>query len=234
MGCHEYPIRTIPHWFDYRFNGGLRIWTKHADMHFNWVGFVFCVAFEVNNCSEISGSSHQSPSSPLPYPFYLSFESEHTEERFDMPLNLELNEIHGSKHLWIIYISREHCHFVKSGAEIKFRARQNLIIRECGLRVITKEDIEASEWKPRTDLPLQIVEMEESSSNIFETKIQLPYNWLVSVEECVEDDAVKGKEVDLFNLGLLTQTAVKSHSLFTMPTVILFNQCTILTINYHS
>jgi hypothetical protein len=154
----------------------------------------------------VSGSPHQSLSAPLPHPFYLSFESEHTEERFEMPLNLEGNEIHGSKYLWIIYISLEHCHFIKTGALIKFKARQNLIMKECGLRLITMEDIEASEWKPRTDLPLMFYKMEETSRNSsFEPKIQLPYNWLVSDEDEAENDEAKGKETDLFNLNLLTK-----------------------------
>ncbi|GAU29786.1 hypothetical protein TSUD_161910 [Trifolium subterraneum] len=96
-------------------------------------------------------------------------------------------------------------HRFNGGAQIKFKARQNLIMKECGLRLITKEDIEASEWKPRTDPHLKFYKMEEtSSSSSFEPKIELPYNWLVSVDECVENDTAKGKEIDLFNLGLLT------------------------------
>jgi len=74
------------------------------------VGCLFYVNFEVNNCHEVSGSPHGSFSSPLPHPFYLSFESEYTKERFDMPLDLELNKVDGKNYLWTIYISWEHSH----------------------------------------------------------------------------------------------------------------------------
>jgi len=164
-------------------------------MHVDWLGFVFCIVFEVSNHSEVSDSPHQSLSSPMPHPFYLSFESEHTEERFDMPLNLERNMVDGKGYLWTIYMSREHCHFVNTGAQITFKARHGLVIKEWGLNVITRECI---------GHPLEIVEVKQSSSSI-EPKIQLPYNWLVSVEECVENDTAKGKETGLFNLGLLTE-----------------------------
>jgi len=33
-------------------------------------------------------------------------------------------------------------------------------------------------------------------------KIQLPYNWLVTEEEEVENSHAKSKEIDLYNLGL--------------------------------
>ncbi|AES66950.2 hypothetical protein MTR_2g083790 [Medicago truncatula] len=33
-------------------------------------------------------------------------------------------------------------------------------------------------------------------------KIQLPYNWLVTEEEEVENSEAKSKEIDLYNLGL--------------------------------
>jgi hypothetical protein len=46
---------------------------------------MFFVVFQVNNHSAVSGSQHQSLSSTLPHPFYLSFESEHMEECFEMP-----------------------------------------------------------------------------------------------------------------------------------------------------
>ena len=188
-------VLDIPYWFDYYFNRGAIIRIKESDMHVDWLGFVFCIVFEVSNHSEVSDSPHQSLSSPMPHPFYLSFESEHTEERFDMPLNLERNMVDGKGYLWTIYMSREHCHFVNTGAQITFKARHGLVIKEWGLNVITRECI---------GHPLEIVEVKQSSSSI-EPKIQLPYNWLVSVEECVENDTAKGKETGLFNLGLLTE-----------------------------
>ncbi|MCI67574.1 TIR-NBS-LRR type disease resistance protein, partial [Trifolium medium] len=51
---------------------------------------------------------------------------------------------------------------------------------------------------------LQVERVEESSNNNSKIapKIQLPYNWLVSTEDDVENDEVKGKEINLFNLGL--------------------------------
>lgn len=51
---------------------------------------------------------------------------------------------------------------------------------------------------------LQIEKVGESNfnNNNIGTKIQLPYNWLVSSEDDVENDEAKGKEISLFNLGL--------------------------------
>jgi hypothetical protein len=111
-------------------------------MHVDWVGFVFSVQFEVRYPMPNCASSHQP--FPLPYPFYLSFESEYTEERFDMPLNLELNMIDGKNYIWTIYISREHCHFVKTGAQITFKAHQGFLINEWGLRMLTMRDMDES------------------------------------------------------------------------------------------
>ncbi|RHN46514.1 putative leucine-rich repeat domain, L domain-containing protein [Medicago truncatula] len=184
-------------------NSVLRI--KESDIDVDCRGYLFSIVFKMNNHSEVSDSPHQSLSSPMPHPFYLSFESEHTEERFDIPLNLEQNVVDGSTYIWTIYISREHCHFVKTGAQITFKARQGLIIKEWGLRVLAKKDIADSEVGLIKDLPLHIVEVEESSiSSSFEPKIQLPYNWFVSDEDEAEKDGAKGKETDLFNLGLFT------------------------------
>jgi hypothetical protein len=82
----------------------------------NWLGFGFCVAFEVNNLAANSGSFPFA----LPHPFYLSFESELKEERFDMPLSLELDKIDGSKHLWIIYISGQVSLFAVLEVSLRF------------------------------------------------------------------------------------------------------------------
>ena len=169
----------------------------------DWVGCLFYVKFEVNNRHKVSGSPHGSFSCPLPHPFYLSFESEYTEERFDMLLDLELNKDDEEKYLWVIYISRKHCHFVKTGAHITFKARQGLIIKEWGLHAVPKKILEESSWGNKVSLPLQIVKLEERSSGI-EPKIQLPYNWYVSDEDEVEMNQAKGKETNLSNLGLNT------------------------------
>jgi hypothetical protein len=51
---------------------------------------------------------------------------------------------------------------------------------------------------------LQIEKVGESSNsnNNIVPKIQLPFNWLVSSEDDVEKEEVKGNEINLFNLGL--------------------------------
>jgi hypothetical protein len=207
------------HGFEHRFDLNSVI-SMESDIDVDCLGYLFCIVFKVirvNNHSEMSDSPHQSLSSPMPHPFYLSFESECTEECFDIPLNLEQNMVDGSPYMWTIYISREHCHFVKTGAQITFKARQGLIIEKWGLRVLTKEDIQVSksgqsilplqdsELEQSIHLPLQIMKVEESSiSSSLEPKIQLPYNWFVSDEDEAERDGAKGKETDLFNLGLFT------------------------------
>jgi len=225
-------------------------------MDVDWLGFLFYVTFELNNChAEYSFpyNVHEMFSMPLPHPFYLSFESEYTEERFDMQLNLRRKKV-GKHYIWTIYISQEHCHFVKTGADISFKARKGLIIKEWGMQVVTKENIEALEillqnkdpredgpllaidnveennhnFEPkielpynslsedtgsskmglRVDLPLHIIDYAKESSSSrwsFEPKIQLPYNWLVSKKDSIENDKTKGKETDLFNLGLFTE-----------------------------
>jgi hypothetical protein len=123
-----------------------------------------------------------------------------------MPLNLESNKVDdGSKYFWMIYISREHCHFVKTGAHITFKAHQGLIIKEWGLRVITKEDTESSRMKSSVHLSLENVKVKQRSTSSFEPKIQLPYNWFVSDKDEAERDGAKGKETHLFNLGLSTE-----------------------------
>ncbi|KAK2361146.1 disease resistance protein RUN1 [Trifolium repens] len=207
-----WPWGKIPYWFDYQFKRGSIIRIKESNMHIDWPGFVFCILFEVNNHSAVSESPHQSLSSALPHPFYLSFESEYTEERFDVSLNLERNMIDGKDYLWTIYISQEHCHFVKTGAQITFKGRQGLIMKEWGLRVLTMTYIYESEGPflvidkedPRIDNPVLVIDIVEESNNKFEPKIQLPYNWFISDEDGVVIDETKRKEIDLSNLGLLT------------------------------
>ncbi|KAK2414713.1 disease resistance protein RPV1 [Trifolium repens] len=185
--------------------GGSIVRINDPVMDVDWLGFLFCVTFELNNHPDKSSSSHQSLSSLLPHPFYLSFESKYTEERFDMPLNLESNQVDGLNYVWVIYISREHCHFVNTRAHITFKARQGLIIKEWGLRVITMKDADDSILKMGVHHPpLEKVKVRQrsSDSSSFEPKIQLPYNWFVSDEDETERDEAKGKETHLFNLGL--------------------------------
>ncbi|KAK2369843.1 disease resistance protein RUN1 [Trifolium repens] len=159
----------IPEWFHYQFSGRSVIRIVKSNVDDNWVGFSFCVVFEVNNRPANSGSSHGSSSSALPHPFYLSFESEYTEERFDMPLSLELVKI-------------------DAGAA-KLSSYDN------SLMFLNNEFEESDACHLRFDH----VEENISSSG---PKIQLPYNWLVTEEEEVENSQAKSKEIRLSNLGL--------------------------------
>ena len=170
----------------------------------NWIGFAFCVLFELNEGDAVARSPHCAFSSS--HPFYLSFESEYTEEYFDMPLNLEMNQKYGS-HIWIIYISREHCHFVKTGAHITFKAHPSVNIKKWGLRRTLKEDIHDYEMfgtegmfsSRRHRVQFDYVKKSHSDSG---PKIQLPYNWYVTEEEEVENINAKAKEKNLSNAGL--------------------------------
>ena len=202
----------------------------------NWAGFAFCVAFEVSDPSTLSGSSRNSFSAQLPGPLYLSFESEQVEESFHMPFCFDqpkderLLPPHSSKHVWIIYISRPHCHFVKTGAGITFKAHPGYKVHKWGLRMVFKQDIEAMKrglhrHSLRTqgkvphfyhftdedessgpkiqllDYRLVIEDVHESSSSTG-PKIQLPYNWFVTDEEENENMEAKAKEMNLSNMGL--------------------------------
>ncbi|XP_058779830.1 disease resistance protein LAZ5-like [Vicia villosa] len=197
---------SIPKWFNHQFDSDSIVRIIDFDEFDKKFGFAFCVAFEVNNCRANSSLSQDSFSSALPHPFYLSFESEYTEERFDMPLSLELHKIDGSKHLWLIYISQEHCHFLKTGAHITFKACPGLLIKKWGLRLVIK-DIELSYPLPLkcssdTDVPQLFFEYVQKTSMRSGTKIQLPYNWLVTEDEEVQNSGAKSKETNLSNLGL--------------------------------
>lgn len=93
-----------------------------------------------------------------------------------MPLNLELNKVDGSSYLWTIYIFQKHCHFVKTGAQITFKAHHGLIIKEWGLRVPIKGDMEGLKGgQPRIHLPIHAIDIveESSSNNSFEPKMKL-------------------------------------------------------------
>ncbi|XP_061354687.1 disease resistance protein RPV1-like [Gastrolobium bilobum] len=195
---------VVPSWLYQRFKGGSVIRIVHLDVDHNWVGFVFCVAFEINN--GLVGSLDSS-SLPLVHPFYLSFENEYTEERFDMPLNLELDKIDGSKYIWTIYISRKHCHFLKTGAHITFKACPGLMVMEWGLRMLIEEDVrvlkitEKRSFSFSTEQPGLVIDNVEESNNTHHPKIQLPYNWLVTEEDEEEKIEAKEKENNLSNLG---------------------------------
>ncbi|XP_058779817.1 disease resistance protein RPV1-like isoform X2 [Vicia villosa] len=197
----------IPKWFNYTFDSDSIIRIVEFGEFDKKFGFVFCVAFEVNNCPANSGSAQDSFSSALPHPLYLSFESEHTEECFVLPLSLELHKIDGSRHLWLIYISQEHCHFLKTGAHITFKACPGLSIKKWGLRSLIKDQLSyhvPSFWEhlPDTDAPQLFFDHVQKTSMKSGTKIQLPYNWLFTEEEVVENSGAKSKETALSNLGL--------------------------------
>lgn len=165
------------------------------------------MAFEVNNHPANSGSPQDSFSSALPHPFYLSFESEHMEERFDMPLSLELHKIDGSKLLWVIYISQEHCHFLKTGAHITFKAFPGLIIKKWGLRMLLENQMTYSclsslDFFKESDAHQLVLDYVQETSSMSGPKIQLPYNWLVTEREEVENSQARSKEMYLSNMGL--------------------------------
>ncbi|BAT92394.1 hypothetical protein LR48_Vigan05g143000 [Vigna angularis] len=169
-------------------------------MNDNWIGFGFYVIFS-------RGIDFSSSHCSLSHLLYLSFESEYTEEYFDMRFNSERDEYFRSRHIWIIYMSREHCHFVKTGAHITFKAQPNVKIDALGLRPILKQDISDSKGKKyikfsklnHDHLDFEYVEKSNSGSG---PKIQLPYNWYVTEEEQVENIDAKAKENNLSNAGL--------------------------------
>ncbi|XP_057731763.1 disease resistance protein RUN1-like [Arachis stenosperma] len=232
----------IPKWFfHHRFVGGsiIRILSIDTDVN-DWLGFAFCVTFEVNKNSRANPGS----SSKLPRPLYLSFESENTEECFDLPACLEMEKEHVGpipKYCWIIYISRAHCHFVKTGTCITFKACPGLQVKEWGLRMVCMEDIVLirrefrkmdcegyDPWFRRgiQDISDPIIclphncfytmdEHENEGYNRFGPKIQLPYNWNVTDEEEKENMDAKAKEINLYNLGhssIEEEQVVNGHS----------------------
>lgn len=202
----------LPRWLlNQGFKGDSVIRIMQFNVDDNWIGFVFCVTFERNIIRPAVSSSSPHCSFSSSHPFRLSFESEYTEEYFDMPLNLELNKIYGSKHLWVIYISREHCHFVKTGAHITFKAHSSVKINAWGMKSIFRQDIDDLERMQQGEsLPLHPNDVVhhvdfdsvEKSNNNSGPKFQLPYNWLVTKEDEVENMNTKAKETNLSNAGL--------------------------------
>lgn len=227
------PSSIIPRCFVTQFTGGSRVkLTESVYEYENWLGFAFCVKFEKNYGPTMSGSSNYSISSLLQYPFYLSFESENTEETFDMPLRLDLDKVPVSyaKHLWLIYISRPHCHFLTTRAYIRFKAHPGYKIKEWGLHMVFEHDIfyPSELWGNIEVDQLESFDYghESSSSgngyvpeeeekpriklpyNWYATdekenpKIQLPYNWHAAEEEQIENMQVNAKGNTLSNMGL--------------------------------
>jgi len=146
------------------------------------------------------------------------------EETFDIPLRFDLNMVDGSnsEHLWLIYISRPHCHFVTTGAHITFKARPYLEIKRWGLCKVLEHDISSSselgtDVDDRHQPYLRLDHVLESSSsnrpelqlpyNWYETeveikpKIKLRYNWHVTEEEENEIRQLNVKQNHLSNMG---------------------------------
>ncbi|KAJ1377394.1 P-loop containing nucleoside triphosphate hydrolase [Sesbania bispinosa] len=195
------PGNIIPQWFDHQFMGYSRVRIAECvSKSDNWLGFAFCVAFKKMYHPTMFGSSEDSFSSFLPYSLYLSFENEQTEETFDMPLWLKFDGLN-SEHLWIIYISRPHCHFVTTGAHITFKARPGLELKTWGLRMVFESD----NFNPLSELVTNIevneveyppLDYEHESSSNSRHKIQLPYNWLLT-EDVHEADSSSGSKFQL-------------------------------------
>ncbi|XLT04940.1 hypothetical protein HN51_043707 [Arachis hypogaea] len=127
-----------------------------------------------------------------------------------------LDSVPGVTHPWIIYVSRVHCHFVKTGARIRCKACKGLKLQKWGFRMVFKQDIEElkrrlkskdiKKHSPIFDSSRLVIETEyvdEDPSSSSESKIMLPYNWLVTDEEENEKMEAKVKEDDLSNLGLI-------------------------------
>ncbi|AES66931.1 transmembrane protein, putative [Medicago truncatula] len=192
------PGDIIPEWFDHQFKGNSRLRiTNFTNKNNNWLGFAFCVVFMENCGSNIS------------YPLYLSFESEHMEETFDIPLRLDPNTVDGSnsEHLWLICISRPHCHFVTTEAHITFKAHPDVELKRWGLRMVLENDI-SNPFKLRTDefcrqgyLQLDHVHVSSRSKR---PEVQLRYNWHVTEEEENESREVNLKKNHLSDMGLTT------------------------------
>ncbi|MED6170779.1 hypothetical protein PIB30_034355 [Stylosanthes scabra] len=215
-----------PGFFNNQFKGGSTIRIVDSDVDDNWIGFAFCIAFCLTTHAVVSGFQHDPLSTTLPSPLYLSFESEHAEETFCMPCHLDPVRYFSryptpdprAVHVWIIYISRPHCHFLKTGANITFKASPNHIeIKNWGLRMVFKQDIEATKSDlqyletpeminpfyysmndPKIQLrdhKLVIENVHESSNSSTGPKFQLPYNWYVTEEEEQENMEAKAKEI---------------------------------------
>ncbi|KAK7272434.1 hypothetical protein RJT34_29025 [Clitoria ternatea] len=210
------PGIVTPGWFSNLCLGGGRARIGNFIMHDHWVGVAFCVAFEQNSSPIYSGSSNL---------LYLSFESENVEESFEMPISLDLNRLGdwNPRHLWLIYISRPHCHFVTRGASITFKAHSDLKILNWGLRMVLEQDVydpdtfeangvgylssdsegeSSSSSGPKLQIPYnwfltEDVHGSSSSSSSSESKFKLPYNWFVTEEEENENIEVNTKQNDL-------------------------------------
>ncbi|KAL4293229.1 hypothetical protein AHAS_Ahas18G0107200 [Arachis hypogaea] len=139
-----------------------------------------------------------------------------TSQRVLDNFEYHLDSVPGVTHPWIIYVSRVHCHFVKTGARIRCKACKGLKLQKWGFRMVFKQDIEElkrrlkskdiKKHSPIFDSSRLVIETEyvdEDPSSSSESKIMLPYNWLVTDEEENEKMEAKVKEDDLSNLGLI-------------------------------
>ena len=118
-----------------------------------------------------------------------------------MPRQLELDKNQGSelKHLWLIYISRPHCHFVETGACISFKSHSGSKVTSWGIRRVLKNEIH--NIRRKDDFRYEYVD-EKSCSKISGPKMKLPYNWLVTKEEENEEMEAEEKENNISNVGL--------------------------------
>ncbi|KAL2328071.1 hypothetical protein Fmac_021498 [Flemingia macrophylla] len=210
--------KVVPQSFQPELAASSIIRIKNFNANEDWLGFVFYAVFEVNDIAKVSPPPHCSfSSSPVLHPIYLSFESEHTEEYFNIPIDFKPSKIVRSDHLWVIYISREHCHFVKTGAHITFKSQPGFKIIKWGLRSIFKQDfynlqmdlciiddLERKYIRKRfltCEHPVDFDDVTNDMTNP-EPKIRLPYNWLVTEKDEVENIEAKTKENNLSNVGL--------------------------------
>ncbi|KAL2327746.1 hypothetical protein Fmac_021173 [Flemingia macrophylla] len=190
---------VVPGWFSTRswrqtFGGSSIIRITNFGMKKDWLGFAFYVVFRLNNASKFSRHLLCPNSSPVPHSVYLSFESEHTEEYFNIPIDFESGKIVRSSHHWVIYISQEHCHFVKTGAHITFKAQTDFEIIRWGLSSVFKGKAIGSPLVGFDDVTIDMIKPGP--------KIRLPYNWLVTKKDEVEIIEAKTKEINLSNVGL--------------------------------
>ncbi|GAU26630.1 hypothetical protein TSUD_102380 [Trifolium subterraneum] len=125
-----------------------------------------------------------------------------------------------------IVVPGPHCHFVTTGAQITFKAHPGLVIKQWGLRMVMKHDIDdyspfdswtngvhkqdylglnhvhecSSSSRPQIQLPYNWCVAEEE----IKPKIQLRYNWHVTEEEENENREVNVKQSHLSDMGLTT------------------------------
>ncbi|KAL2327763.1 hypothetical protein Fmac_021190 [Flemingia macrophylla] len=127
-------------------------------------------------------------------------------------LDLSPCKIVRSDYLWVIYISREHCHFVNTGAHISFKSQSGFKIITWGLHTVFQQDLYYLEEigygkKYKRDLlhtyePAFAFDFVTNDMTDSGPKIRLPYNWLVTEKDENENIEAKTKENNLSNVGL--------------------------------